>query len=526
MAEEAGTITDAVNRQQSANMELHSLLEYNDIVIQCHDEPDADAFAAGYAVYCWLRDHGRPARFVYGGRNGSLKPNLKYMKELLQIPVEHVTSLAAPELLVMADCQYGERNAQRFDAGQVCVIDHHQVRDRKQLPELSEVRENYGSCSTVLYGLFRRDGYDISGDVLLQTALYYGLYMDTGQFQELWHPADKDMWDQLKPDEGILNVLKNTNIASSDLNAIGEAFASHSVDGEHRFAITEVNTRDRNILGIVSDTLLQVDSIDACVTYALIGDIIRFSARSCVKEIRADELVGVIVEGIGSGGGHMRKAAGVVFCDALQKECGGAVFSEVLAGRLRRYFEETDIVYSGQRLRIEEEKGEDGASGEFGTYRKLPVRAGVADLNQVFSPGGKVMLRTLEGDIDLTVNPEQLLMIGISGEAYPISRASFEKNYRLTGSDYVFSEDYIPAVRDYVNGKFADLSSMTKECTALGSTLVYAKRLTRRTHVFTIWDPQKYIYGKPGDWLAVRQDNPDDVYIIAADIFAETYSAV
>ena len=211
---------------------------------------------------------------------------------------------------------------------------------------------------------------------------------------------------------------------------------------------------------IVSDTLLQVDSIDACVTYALIGDIIRFSARSCVKEIRADELVGVITAGIGSGGGHMRKAAGV------------------------------------------------------------------ADLNQVFSPGGKVMLRTLEGDIDLTVNPGQLLMIGISGEAYPISRASFEKNYRLTGSDYVFSEDYIPAVRDYVNGKFADLSSMTKECTALGSTLVYAKRLTRRTHVFTIWDPQKYIYGKPGDWLAVRQDNPDDVYIIEADIFAATYSAV
>ena len=267
-------------------MELSSLLEYRDIVVQCHDDPDADAFASGFAVYCWLLDHGRKARFVYSGRDGSLKPNLRFMKELLQIPAEYVTELPEPELLIMTDCQYGEKNARKFGARKVCVIDHHQVRDRGLLPELHEVRENYGSCSTVLYGMFRRAGYDISKKPLLQTALYYGLYMDTGQFQELWHPADKDMWDALKPDEGILNVLKNTNIASSDLNAIGDAFASHTVDADRRFAITEVHTRDRNILGIVSDTLLQVDSIDACVTYALIGDIIRFSGAASKRSAR------------------------------------------------------------------------------------------------------------------------------------------------------------------------------------------------------------------------------------------------
>ncbi len=106
-------------------MELTDLLNYNDIVIQCHDEPDADAFASGYALQRWLADHGKQARFVYGGRSGALKPNLQYMKELLQIPAEHVTELTEPELLVLADCQYGERNTQRFPAKEVCVIDHH-----------------------------------------------------------------------------------------------------------------------------------------------------------------------------------------------------------------------------------------------------------------------------------------------------------------------------------------------------------------------------------------------------------------
>ena len=495
-------------------MELSSLLAYNDIVIQCHDEPDADAFASGYAVYRWLSDHGRQARFIYGGRNGNLKPNLQLMKELLQIPLEHVTELNAPELLVMTDCQYGERNAQRFPAAEVCVIDHHQVKDPAALPAMHEVMENYGSCATVIYGMFRRDGYDISEDILLQTALYYGLYMDTSQFQELWHPADKDMWDALAPDEGILNVLKNTNIASSDLSAIGEAFSHHEIDGEHRFAVTRAETRDRNILGIVSDTLLQVDAIDACVVYAQMGDIFRFSARSCTKEIRADELVQAIADGIGSGGGHMKKAAGVIFSDALQQQYPDTAFSDVLKERLRQYFAGTDNVYSGREIDL---------SG-FSLYRKLPVHAGVADLNSVFEPGSKIMLRTLEGDIDLTINPDQFLMIGVSGEAYPIRRATFEKNYRLAGRDYHFTEDYTPAARDYSSSRQVDLSFLTKECISLGSSLVYAKQLSRRTHVFTIWDDQKYIYGKPGDWIAVQKDNPDDVYIIAKDIFAESYS--
>ena len=122
-------------------MKLSDLLKYDSIVIQCHDEPDADAFASGYAVYRWLTSHGKRARFVYSGSNGELKPNLQYMKELLQIPAEYVTELEPPDLLVMTDCQYGEKNVRRFLAGEVCVIDHHQVRDPAMLLGKHEVME-------------------------------------------------------------------------------------------------------------------------------------------------------------------------------------------------------------------------------------------------------------------------------------------------------------------------------------------------------------------------------------------------
>ena len=36
-------------------MKLSELLKYDDIVIQCHDNPDADALSSGYALSILLR---------------------------------------------------------------------------------------------------------------------------------------------------------------------------------------------------------------------------------------------------------------------------------------------------------------------------------------------------------------------------------------------------------------------------------------------------------------------------------------
>ena len=496
-------------------MMLQDLLKYDRIVIQCHNVPDADALASGFALVRYFQSHGRDVPFIYGGREKMSKPNLLLMTEMLQIPVHYVSELEEPDLLITVDSQYGQNNIQKFPAKEICVIDHHEVDDKRTLPPVSEVMEDYGSCATVLYGLLKSAGYDIQSDTILQTALYYGLYTDTGKFQELWHPADKDMWDELHPDEGIMDVLRNTNIASSDLAIIGEAFSSHEINGKYRYGIVHVKTGDPNILGIVSDTFLEVDSIDTCVAYSFLLNGIKLSVRSCRKETRADELAKVIVQGIGNAGGHIRKAGGFVSKDSLSADPPDwkSSWNTLLHSRLQDYFENTDIVHAGDVIDLTGYK----------LYRKLPVPVGVADLNTVFDAGEKVKVRTLEGDIDLTVSPDQYLMIGVSEEIYPIKKATFESNYCLTGGTYEFKNEYIPGIRGCRDGRRISLAGMTRSCEALGASLVYAKQLTRRTHVFTIWDPQKYISGKEGDWIAVQKDNRNDVYIIAADIFAQTY---
>jgi aryl-phospho-beta-D-glucosidase BglC (GH1 family) len=40
---------------------------------------------------------------------------------------------------------------------------------------------------------------------------------------------------------------------------------------------------------------------------------------------------------------------------------------------------------------------------------------------------------------------------------------------------------------------------------------------------FKTWDEEKYMLGKPGDYIAHREDDPHDIYIIERDIFFKTY---
>ena len=64
-------------------MRLSNLLDYENIVIQSHDNPDADSLASGYALYCFFKSKGKKVRFIYSGRYKIQKSNLLLMIEKL-----------------------------------------------------------------------------------------------------------------------------------------------------------------------------------------------------------------------------------------------------------------------------------------------------------------------------------------------------------------------------------------------------------------------------------------------------------
>ena len=109
-------------------MKLSTLLKYNEIVIQMHDNPDADAIASGFALYSYFAAKGKNVSFIYSGRYKIQKTDLKMMIEKLDIPIEYrqMDDSYIKGLIITVDCQYGAGNVYKYKADDVVVIDHHQ----------------------------------------------------------------------------------------------------------------------------------------------------------------------------------------------------------------------------------------------------------------------------------------------------------------------------------------------------------------------------------------------------------------
>lgn len=499
-------------------MKLKELLSYNDIVIQCHDNPDADAIASGWALYSYFKSKDKKVRFVYSGKFPISKSNLVIMKDSFNIPVEYVKSIEKPELLLTADCQYGEGNVTGLEGDTVAVIDHHQISG--PLPELSEVRSNIGSCSTVVWKMLKDEGFDVNADENLATALYYGLMTDTNSFTEISHPFDRDMRDELNFKNSDIRLFRNSNLSLEELKIAGTALERSEYNPDYKFGIVEAQPCDPNILGVISDMLLEVHKVDTCLVYSVLEFGVKLSVRSCVKEVKASELAEYISDKVGSGGGHLEKAGGFIKMDLLKAagvETTPEGIKKFLFGRMEEYFKTTEIIYAGDYMPDKD---------FMKLYAKKELLLGYIDPVEMGLCNTTVTIRTIEGDIDVEMTDDMYIMIGIDGEVYPRDKAKFEKDCVYCDEPYVFPGEYEPSIKDTKTGKKISVMQYVHACKSIGTSQIYAQRLDRRLKIFTRWDDEKYYLGKPGDYMAARVDDLTDVYIIADHIFALTYDEV
>lgn len=503
------------------SFKLSDLLVYDDIVIQCHDAPDADTIASGYGVYCYLASCGKSPRLVYGGTRRITKPNLLMMVEQLQIPVEYVESIDSPQLLVTVDCVHGEKNVTDFPAQRYAVIDHHQPPEA--LPELSVINPRYGSCSTLVMRLLKKEGFPVDDDLKLSTALYYGLYMDTDRFSEIRHPADRDVRDFSKVDKRLISVLKNSNLSLPELEIAADAMKKVHLNAEKRFAVTVTRPCDPNILGFINDLILQVDSIDVSVVCGpLPHGSFKLSVRSCANDLHADELVKYVTDGIGSGGGQYEKAGGVIFEGTLAGRYT-VLLAEYLSEKISRYYDSYDVI------RAEEYTAD---LREMKKYRKLPETAGYVVSTDVVPAGTELRIRSIsEEDCEAVASDDVYIMIRRRGNIYTVKRETLENAYLPSDEpiDGLFSLncEYNPTIITE-SGSFEALPILkkyAKGCTAKNG-FIYARKLERTLKLYTVWNPGNYMLGKVGDYLVARAGDPKDIYIIPAERFGDIYAEI
>ncbi|MDL2216106.1 DHH family phosphoesterase [Desulfovibrio sp. OttesenSCG-928-M14] len=498
-------------------MKLSDLLTHSAIAIQCHNIPDADALASGFALFKYFESAGKQPLFFYGGPPVT-KPNLTGMIDSLKIPVRHAPDLRDWDgLLITVDCQYGAGNVARVSASHVAVIDHHI--QEKELPALCDLRPWLGSCATLVWDLLRKESF--TPDDSLATALHYGLFTDTNGFSEVRHPLDRDMWDALAINESIVKRLKLSNLSLTDLSQVSTALNHLAYDKELHCALIPAPPCDPNILGFISDMSMQVDTVDLAVAYSPLpnGDV-KFSVRTSVRETKASELAAWLANGLGSGGGHREKAGGYIAGSKYQECFGEKPVHAYCKESIREYYGAFRIVDCANPATIRDWPD----MGAMSSYRKLPVRQGFAYCADLFPNGCELQLRMLEGDMDVQADENTVLMIGIMGEAYLMNRDTFSMKYRVVDEAYEPAQSlfYEPTALNKNTGKRIPLLEHARTCISTGTDTVKAQRLDERVKVFTRWDQDNYFSGNPGDWIVAS--SPEDLYIVTGAVFDQIYA--
>jgi phosphoglycolate phosphatase len=492
---------------------LSALKKYGGIVIQCHDNPDADGIASAFALYSYFLHKGKQARIVYGGKYPITKPVLLEMIRMLAIPIRFVREIGETDALVITDGQYGAENVTFFAAENVYEIDHH-IADSDATAAVagSIINPLIGSCSTIVWDLLRKENFSFASEMNVSTALYYGLYTDTRGFTEIYYPLDKDMRDYLCHDAAALADLRETCMQCSEVVISGVTLkSSNKTENGIRYSIFKADPCDPAALSAIGDMALSEEN-DACVVYSETADSVRVSVSSRVREVMASDFIGYITENAGFGGGCAAKGSGYVMSDEIAVL--GVTADEYIDKKTADYFACYDMV--------------DAAAHNLDVsimplYKKKKIPIGYVPSADIFGPQSPIMIRTLEGDAEATVSDDIYIMVGIFGEAYPIRRQKFMQTYK-TGkgkikTDYLYS----PTVRNRATGEVKELRGIIKPCVAKGSVTIHARPVTKVTKVFTSWNTDGYMLGKPGDYIAVRSDDYNDVYIVRKDIFDITY---
>jgi phosphoglycolate phosphatase len=507
-------VSEVIGHQ--SNTDITKLAAYGDIVIQCHDIPDADAIGSGFALQCRLRSLGANASLIYGGRARISKPNLLMMLDTLEIEIFHTQALPPDtKLLITVDCQRGAGNAQYFDLpekAEFFVIDHH----RAEIPEGDHtiIRPGLASCATLVWDMIDKDGFSVAGDYRMCNALYYGLFSDTNGLSELRHPLDRDL-AELPYDPAFVRKLNNSAVTLDELVLMGETLKSCEVI--ENIGLFRAEPCDPNLLGFVSDIAKQVVGMDSCVVYCEQPQGLKLSVRSSAREIMADEFAAFLCQEAGSGGGSIEKAGGFLGYKQLEGLSGGLPADDYLRRRIRGYISNYDYIYTNSHA-ID--------FGKLPLFRKRARPVGFARSAEIFPDKTKITVRTLEGDIDTVSGEDVYLMVGIQGEVYPILRDKFEKSYAVTGGRYEETWEYPPEVIHRSTGERRSILPFTYACLPRGEKLVRAKPVERDTKVFSYWDLEKYFYGMRGDFLVANEGDYGDCYIVRRNIFFDSYEAV
>lgn len=285
--------------------------KYKKFAIVPHYNPDPDALASSFGIQFLLEKIFKKKSSIYfSGIIGRAENNK--MIQLLDIPIIKLkVNNKLPDMpLILMDTQPGTGNNPLNSKNKLkIVIDHHQFNDKTNKVVYSDIRNTYGSSSTIVFDYFKK--YDLKPTVNVATALFYGIQSDVIGEGRTAYKIDYMYMEELSLyiNREKLYAIENPKLPF-DYYVHTNKGMENSVMYNDLLITSLGELENPDYIGEIADFLIRFDKCYLSLVMGVHNNVIQLSFRSQRKKVEAGRVLRKIVGKLGSAGGHQSTAGG------------------------------------------------------------------------------------------------------------------------------------------------------------------------------------------------------------------------
>jgi nanoRNase/pAp phosphatase (c-di-AMP/oligoRNAs hydrolase) len=349
MAMTVDTDSDSVLvRQRRSERFLATLAPFYRVVLVAHVNPDPDALASMMGIEALLAER-QPLKPVTLTVDGMIaRAENQAMVDLLEIPLARIEQVPidANTAIVMVDSQ--PHTGRRYSEAAMphVVLDHHETPGVLEGVRFRDIRPQYGATSTIVTGYLLEQDLPVSRR--LATALLYGIESETSGYPRESSPQDDGalVWLFPRADKDLLAQIRNPKLPLSYF-----ATYQHALSNSFLYKDMAVcwcgKVPQPDIVAELADFFVRFDQVHWAVCVGQFEQLLKISVRVSHIGARAGEVLRIVVNGLGTAGGHDKRAGGAIPLPDTRPETIDALLRTIR----ERFLKELQIdVHDGRRL--------------------------------------------------------------------------------------------------------------------------------------------------------------------------------
>jgi nanoRNase/pAp phosphatase (c-di-AMP/oligoRNAs hydrolase) len=283
------------------------------VVVVSHVNPDPDSLASmlGLKVLIESCQNGKPVTLTVDGMIA--RAENRAMVELIPIPLVPVETVTfGPETaVIMVDTQ--PHTGRRFseEAAPQVVIDHHETGGNLSGVLFHDIRTHMGASSTIVTGYLMEQRVLVAPE--LATALLYGIESETTGYPREASTLDDGalVWLFPRANKDLLARIRNPKLPQSHFATFHNSLVNAFLYRDLIFSwCGEVSQPD--IIAEIADFFIRFDQVNWALAVGLFDGRLKFSLRAATLGGRAGEVLREVVNGLGTAGGHDKRAGGQI----------------------------------------------------------------------------------------------------------------------------------------------------------------------------------------------------------------------